>query len=95
MSAAAELGKLSRDEAAQVPAPREPDTYIDMKLVVFGVEREITAEVFARWHEGEPRTYSHPGAAAGWEIEEVKWEGMFLTPLLSEDQLDAIARDLA
>ena len=75
--------------------PRQPDLLTEIKITVNGIEHEITAEVFAKWHEGEVRTHSHPGAPQGWEIEEVKYQGTFLTPLLSEDQLDAIARELA
>jgi hypothetical protein len=81
-----------------LPAPlpvRQPDLLTEIKITVEGIEHEITAEVFAKWHEGEARTHSHPGANQGWEIEEVKYQGTFLTPLLSEDQLDAIARELS
>lgn len=75
-------------------APRAPDAIVGVKLTVEGVETEIDAEVFGKWHAGEPRTYSHPGAARGWEIEDVKHEGTNLMPLLSEGQLDAIARQM-
>ena len=78
-----------------LPKPRQPDLLTEIKITVNGIEHEITAEVFAKWHEGTAQTYSSPGEPQGWEIEEVKWEGVFLTPLLSEDQLDAIARELA
>ena len=75
--------------------PRQPDLLTEIKITVNGIEHEVTAEVFAKWHEGEVRTHSHPGANQGWEIEEVRWQGMYLTPLLSEDQLDAIAKELS
>ena len=76
------------------PAKREPALLTDIKITVNGIEHEIDAEVFAKWHEGTAGTSSHPHESAGWEIEEVKYQGTFLTPLLSEDQLDAIAREL-
>ena len=79
----------------QQPKPREPDLLVGLKLTVNGIEHEIDAEVFAKWHEGTAQTYSSPGEPQGWEIEEVKYQGTFLTPLLSEDQLDAIARELS
>ena len=75
--------------------PRQPDLLTEIRITVEGIEHEITAEVFAKWHEGTAQTYSSPGEQRGWEIEEVKYQGTFLTPLLSEDQLGAIAKELS
>lgn len=78
-----------------LPKTREPDGYVSIFIEVEGVRKEIEANVYGTYFEGSPRTRNDPGVTGGWVVDEIKDdEGNFLTPLLSDDQLYRIAREV-
>jgi hypothetical protein len=87
-----ELGSLSRAEQAM--APREPDGHALVTLTAEGITREITVECYGKSYPRIADTRSSPGQPGGFVVDEVKYQGTWLTHLFTQDQLDAIAREI-
>lgn len=89
-----DVGTLSGAEAALVPRA-EPDVWAEVTITVNGKAHEIEVECRGKHYPRVADTYSTPGQPGGFVIEEVKYQGTFLTHLFTQDQLDSIAREIA
>lgn len=94
MSAREELqGILGAGEIATLPKKVEPHHYAGVVIRVGGVEHEIEVEVHGTTYQRVTPTRSDPGQPGGFVVEELKYEGTYLTHLFSERQLELLAEE--
>lgn len=89
-----DVDTLSGAEAALVPRA-EPDAWAEVTLTVNGKAREIEVECYGKTYPRVADTHSTPGQPGGFVIEELKYQGTYLTHLFTQDQLDSIAREVS
>lgn len=75
--------------------PADPDAWAEVTITVNGKVREIEVACYGKHYPRVADTFSTPGQPGGFVIEEVKYEGTWITHLLTQDQLDSIAREVS
>ena len=90
----ADQQKLESEERATVARAVQPPNggWASVYTRVGKCESEIEVELHGRWTAAYPQTREQPGERGGFIIEEVKYEGTYLTHLFSDNQLEELER---